>query len=104
MEATTGKYRIGMESVVDYLADIERRWGCIVTIDLRIKEVRPFMGALFITIGVPHEEHQRELDNPPIITFPVTKSGEQDITWAMWDGLYQWDRALSNHLGIPDPL
>lgn len=101
MEATPRPYKIGMESVGDYLSDMESRWGVIVAVDLRIKEVRPFRGAMCLTIGVPFAEHQRELDNPPTLCIPLTKAMEADIVWAIWDGLYQWDRLLCAHLGVP---
>ena len=101
METTARAYKIGLESVGHYLSELERRFGVIVTIDLRIKEVRPFQGAMCLTIGLPHPEHQRECDNPPTLCIPITKPMEQDIAWAMWDGLFQFDRLLCRHLGLP---
>jgi len=101
MEPSTRAYKIGFESVGDYLTDLEKRFGVIVAIDIRLKEVRPFVGAVHLTVGIPFIIHQLELENPPIISIPVSKAMEQDMAWAMWDALYQYDRALCKHLELP---
>lgn len=91
---TKTEYRIGPESIADYLQDMERRWGVKVVIELHYELDENHVPFLVADVHMPHLEHREEIPWAGIYSSAVRESAHQTALFSLWDMLYLYDRII----------
>lgn len=91
-------YKMGPESVADYLEDLEVRWGVRVALETVMRQGPYGARLLSLVVTVPEEIHRRELDLVPLVSRVLTREAADDFWGVAWGALYDFDCALQGGL------
>lgn len=94
MQGRPSNYGLGPADVATYLLDLEIRWGVKVSLELRMKALKPGMEALAVYACVPLAIHRRELGFVPEVYRLVGRVSKTEFWSECWALLYDFDVAL----------
>jgi len=87
-------YKIGIESVSDYLVDIERRWGVRLAFTFEAPRSLQTLSPYLVWLRMPHEAHQREITWWNDMLCVPEPPDHHDIVHIMWDMCHVADEVL----------